>query len=74
MKTFSERAALLQKVRRALKKTFPKPEMAPCEDVAGQLLRLVLLEESTPEQVERAVATLGEVFVDLNELRVSLAR
>ena len=74
MKTFSERAALLQRARRALRKAYGKPVRDEAEDIAPQLLRFILSEGSTRAAVDDAVRRIAEAFVDLNELRVSLAR
>lgn len=72
--TFSERAAQLQKARRALRREFGKCEVDGVDDVARQLLRLVLMEEATASAVQDAERRIDAAFVDLNELRVSLAK
>lgn len=74
MKTFSQRAAFLQKVRRTLRRRYGKPVPEVAEDVALELLRFVLLEGTTQAVVRDALARLEEAFVDLNEFRVSPAR
>lgn len=71
MKTFSERSALLHKVRRALRKRFGRPSPETAEDVAQLLLIFILLEETSREVVEDALKRIERGFVDLNELRVS---
>src|SRR5690554_5234424 len=74
MMAFTERAASLQKVRKILRKSFGKPSIPESDSVARQILWFVLLERSSFDQVEKALEQIDEVFVDLNELRVSLPR
>jgi len=74
MMTFSQRASLLQKARRACRKRFGKPVAGEETDVARQLLWFVLLEESTEDAVRDAIQKIDQEFVDLNELRVSMAK
>jgi endonuclease III len=73
MRTFTERASLLQKVRRALRKKYGKPTMELADGVHEQLLRIVLAEETAVRVVDDVMKRLDETFVDLNELRVSLS-
>lgn len=73
MTTFTERASRLQKVRRALRKKYGKPTMELADGVHEQLLRIVLTEETSVRGVDAVMKRLDDAFVDLNELRVSLA-
>jgi endonuclease-3 len=74
MMTFSQRAALLQKVRRACRKRFGKPVAEQSAEVPRQLMWFILLEESSEAAVREAIQRIDQEFVDLNELRVSLAK
>lgn len=73
MTTFTERASLLQKVRRALRRKYGKPTMELADGVHEQLLRIILAEETSVRVVDEVMKRLNDAFVDLNELRVSLA-
>ncbi len=71
MRSFAERQAGLQKAVRPLRKKFGKQQMASGEDVALQLVRFLLLEESSHAEVNEAMVRIPAGFVDLNELRIS---
>lgn len=73
-KSFTERADLLKKVLRSLRTRFGKQELEPADNVVRQLLKIILIEETPEPVVEAALQRIAETFVDLNELRVSLAR
>lgn len=74
MSSFSERAGLLRKVRSTLRREFGKQVLEPVDDVALELLKFILLEESDQAAVDKAVRQVEEEFADLNEVRVSFPR
>jgi len=73
-KSFTERADLLKKALKPLRAKFGKQELEPVEDVVRQLLKIILLEETPEDVVEAALKRIDQTFVDLNEMRVSLAK
>ena len=68
------RAALITKIHRILKKTYKPAGAAPKETVLESLLFAAVLENAAPEAAEAAFTTLHERFFDLNEVRVSTIR
>jgi endonuclease-3 len=73
-KSFTERADLLKKALKPLRAKFGKQELEPAEDVVRQLLKIILIEETPEAVVEAALERINQTFVDLNEMRVSLAK
>ena len=73
-KSFTERADLLKKALRPLRTAFGKQTLEPVDNVARQLLKILLIEETPEAVVEAALERVSTTFVDLNELRVSLAK
>ncbi len=71
MKSFAERAEVVQKARRALRKKYGKQRREEGDDVVPQLLKFILMEEAGEAAAEEAMERIRDSFVDLNELRVS---
>ncbi len=70
----SNRAALLTKSHKVLKRRF-KAVAAPTDrSLLEHLLFACCLENSTHEQAEKVYAQLAEQFFDWNEIRVSTLR
>ena len=74
MKTFSERSSLLQRARRALRRAYGRPLREESDSIASDLLRFILSEGCTQADTDDAVRRISDSLVDLNELRVSLAK
>ncbi|MBN2582607.1 MAG: hypothetical protein JXL80_06030 [Planctomycetes bacterium] len=74
MSSFSERSAGLRKVYRTLRKTYGKQTFDPADDVAMELLRFILTEETDQVSVDKVLRRFEQEFVDLNEIRVSFPR
>jgi endonuclease-3 len=74
MSSFGERSAGLKKVCRALRKAYGKQVFEPVDDVALELLRFLLAEETDQASVAKVLKRFTEEFVDLNEVRVSFPR
>lgn len=65
------RASLLNKVYKSLKKHFKPVEPNSCRTVLEHLLFACLLEDSHYKQAEEAFQDINDSFYDLNEVRVS---
>ncbi len=74
MTSFTDRSTAFQKVRKALRKEYGKQTVPVSDCIARQILWFVLLEQSSFQQAEQSLERIDKFFVDLNELRVSLAR
>jgi endonuclease-3 len=68
------RAALITKLHRVLKKNYKPAAPAAKETVLDNMLFAACLENASPEQAEAAFTALHERFFDLNEVRVSTVR
>lgn len=68
------RAALITKLHRVLKKNYKPAAPAAKETVLDDMLFAACLENASPEQAEAAFTALHERFFDLNEVRVSTVR
>jgi len=74
MKTFSERAALVQRARRALRRGRGRPVREESDSIASELMKFILSQGCTQAETDDAMRRIEESFVDLNELRVSPAK
>lgn len=72
--TSVNRAALLTKTHKVLKKHFKPFPPDLKRPLLEQLLYACCLENSSPDQADRAYQVLSERFFDLNEVRVSSVR
>ncbi len=70
----ANRAAILTKMHRILKKHFKPVTPPPERSLLEHLLFVALLENSDPQVAEEVMQHLVEKFFDLNELRVSTVR
>lgn len=67
----SEKQELTKKLVTRLEKQYGKPPQQPDRSVLDTLVYAVCLENDSYAAADRAYATLGEQFHDLNEIRVS---
>jgi len=65
---------VMEKVYRTLRKAYGRQAEEAAEDVAQQLLKFILLEESSAAAVADGLQRIRQHFVDLNELRVSFPK
>jgi endonuclease III len=74
MATFTEKARRLTRVCRVLKRHYGEPIRSPVTHSVEHVVRTILSEEASSEQVEKALERLRRQFVDWNDLRVSRPR
>ena len=72
--TFSDRVRRLERVRRALRRRYGEPPRPVATHPVEYAIRVILAEEATADQMDRAVERLRRDFVDWNDLRVSRPR
>jgi endonuclease III len=72
--TFADKSRRLERVRQALKRRFGEQAKPTVTHPTEYAIRIILCEEATPEQAEKALDRLRKGFVDWNDLRVSRLR
>jgi len=71
---FADRVRRLDRVRLALRRRYGDPPRIAVTHPVEYAIRIILSEEATADQVDRAVERLRRAFVDWNDLRVSRLR
>jgi endonuclease-3 len=74
MPSFSDKVKRLERMRLALRRRYGDPPRPAVTHPVEHALRVILAEETTAQEAEKALARIREHFVDLNDLRVSRPR
>ncbi|MFO8012097.1 MAG: hypothetical protein R6X20_02210 [Phycisphaerae bacterium] len=74
METFTDKAKRLDRIRKALKRTYGEVERPPVTHPVEHAVRTVLAEEATRAGADAAMDRIRDHFIDFNDLRVSRPR
>jgi len=74
MPSFTDKVRRLERMRLALRRRYGEPPRLAVTHPVEHALRVILAEETTAAEADKALARIREHFVDLNDLRVSRPR
>ena len=74
MPSFTDKVRRLERMRLALRRRYGEPPRLAVMHPVEHALRVILAEETTAAEADKALARIRQHFVDLNDLRVSRPR